>query len=155
MSDGTTPMAGTNLKSDRWLLLYLRFIGWVSLLAFAAAIMPEPWMIQIAKVLTIDPFPVHPLTFYLARNLSLLYGFVGVALIVVAHDIDRYRPAVRLTAYGTMAFGVLQVLCDCQSSMPWWWSWGEGVSTVFGGAAMFYLDARSRKEIKNNSSLQR
>ncbi|NND99752.1 MAG: hypothetical protein HKN47_20730 [Pirellulaceae bacterium] len=127
----------------RWLLLYLRFVGGFTLLAFAAAMMPEGWMITIAKLLTIDPFPDSPLTFYLARNLSLLYGFIGIGLLVIASDLRRYRPQVRLLAFGTMAFGILQVVCNSMSSLPWWWSFGEGLSTVGGGILMYYLDSRA------------
>jgi hypothetical protein len=137
----------SNLKSDKLLLLYLRFVGYFTLLAFAAAIMPESWMVAIAKLLTMDPFPSHPLTFYLARNLSLLYGFVGIGLIVIANDLHRYRPMVRMLAVGTMAFGILQIICDTASAMPWWWSWGEGLGAVAGGATIYWLDRRCRAEM--------
>ncbi|QDT13904.1 hypothetical protein [Stieleria marina] len=141
----------TSLKSDKLLLLYLRLVGYFTLLAFAAAVMPERWMIDIAQWLTIDPFPEHPLTFYLARNLSLLYGFVGIGLLVIANDIDRYRPMVRMLAYGTIAFGVLQIVCDLMSAMPWWWSWGEGAGAIMGGSLIYWLDARARREIDSTT----
>ena len=131
-------------QNDGLLLLFLRVVGYFTLLAFAAAVMPESWMVKIAKALTIDPFPSSPLTFYLARNLSLIYGFVGAGVLVIASDLDRYRPLVRLLAIGTMAFGVLQLVCDGMSAMPWWWSVGEGLSTLGGGILMYYLDARAR-----------
>ncbi|MGB7342986.1 MAG: hypothetical protein WBD20_02125 [Pirellulaceae bacterium] len=130
--------------ADKWLLLFLRAVGYITLLAFAAAVMPEKWMIDIARILTIDAFPDAPLTFYLARNLSLLYGFVGVGVLVIASDLDRYRPMVRMLAIGTIIFGVLQIVCDGMSAMPWWWTWGEGLSTMGGGTLMFWLDSRCR-----------
>ena len=83
-----------NRTNDRYVLLFLRVIGGISLLAFAAAVMPETWIVETAEALGFDPFPFSPLTFYLARNLSLLYGFVGAFLLVVALDLDRYRPLV-------------------------------------------------------------
>ena len=131
--------------AERQLLAFLRVVGYFTLLAFAAALMPESWMVKIAKALTIDPFPSAPLTFYLARNLSLIYGFVGIGVLVIANDLDRYRPLVRLLALGTMAFGILQVTCDFQSAMPWWWSLGEGLSTLGGGLLMYWLDTRARR----------
>ena len=71
----TTP--NNQPEGDRYIVLFLQVVGGISLLAFLAAVMPEHWMVETAKVLGIDPFPASPLTFYLARNLSLLYGFVG------------------------------------------------------------------------------
>ncbi len=124
---------------DRWLLLYLRCVGAVTLLAFAAAVMPESWMIEIARWLGRDPFPKDPLTFYLARNLSVLYGFVGVGVLVLASNLDRYRELVGYLAIGTMAFGVWQLIVNAQAGLPLWWTVGEGSSAIFGGALMWWL----------------
>ena len=150
MSDD--PISGDNLSRqepgfqlsarDRWLRAYLLFIGYFTLLAFVAALMPESWMIAIAKSLTIDPFPSDPLTFYLARNLSLLYGFVGIAVAYLGHNLETHRSEVPLLAMGTMLFGVLQLICDFMTGIPAWWTLGEGLSTVFGGAVMFWLARR-------------
>jgi hypothetical protein len=130
---------------ERRLVLMLRVVGGITLLAFAAAVMPEKWMIETAEALGFEPFPHSPLTFYLARNLSLLYGFVGVGLLVVTIDFDRYRPLVRYLAWGTMAFGVLQWVVDAQSSLPAWWTCGESASTFLGGLLIGWLDRRALK----------
>ena len=90
------------------LLAFLRLIGGVSLLAFGASVMPEKWIVETAEALGFEPFPDSPLTFYLARNLSILYGFVGAALLVVSFDLERYFPLVRHAAIGTILFGLLQ-----------------------------------------------
>lgn len=129
--------------SDKWLILFLRVVGLVTLLAFGAAIMPEKWIVEVAEELSFDPFPHSPLTFYLARNLSLLYGFVGCLLLIIAADLERYRPLVRWTAIGAIAFGILQAIVDIQSGMPWWWTAYESLSTVVGGILIFELDRRS------------
>lgn len=129
--------------ADLWLLLYLQSVGYITLLAFAASVMPESWMIEIARLLGTDPFPVDPLTFYLARNLSVLYGFVGVGLLVLASNLQRYQEMVGYLAIGTMAFGVCQVIVNAQSGIPWWWALGEGGSTILGGALMWWLYKQS------------
>ena len=133
----------TTRSADRWLWLYLRFVGIVTLFAFGAAVMPQAWMMTIAGWLKVDPFPDQPLTFYLARNLSLLYGFVGVGVLVLSHDMDLYCEWIGYLALGTMAFGVGQFIVNAQSSLPWWWTLGEGGSTIFGGALMWWLYRRS------------
>lgn len=134
--------AGPTQVADRWVLLYLRVIGATSLLAFAAAVMPENWIVEIAQELGFDPFPHSPLTFYLARNLSLLYGFVGALLLVVSLDLERYRPLVWYIAVGTMLFGGLQLVVDSMSAMPGWWTYGEGLSTFVGGVILWRLQRR-------------
>ncbi|WP_404306687.1 hypothetical protein [Neorhodopirellula lusitana] len=129
--------------SPHYIQIFLRVVGYVSLLAFAAAIMPEKWMVEIGAELGMEPFPDHPLTFYLARNLSLLYGFVGVVLLLVASDLVRYRPLVRWIAGGTIVFGVFQGIVDSMASMPGWWTYGESCSTLSGGLLLWWLDTRA------------
>jgi len=133
----------TSAPTTRRLLLFLRGVGYVTLLAFAAAVMPEKWMVEASEFLGFEPFPDSPLTFYLARNLSLLYGFVGAALLIIAADLDRYRPLVGFAAKGTLLFGVLQLVVDGQSSMPIWWTLGESLSTFGGGCLLWWLDKAS------------
>lgn len=122
-----------------WLRRFLNLVGCVTLLAFAFAIMPEPWFAWCADHLGIDPFPEHPLTYYLARNLSALYGYVGVVMLVVARDLVRYHPLIGALGWGTISFGILQLVIDTQSGLPTWWTWGEGLSTVAGGVCILSL----------------
>lgn len=134
--------------ADRRLRWFLQVIGGVSLLAFAAAVMPQCWMVEITAALGLAAYPDSALTDYLARNLSLLYGFVGAALLVVAGDLDRYRPLVRYAWVGTLLFGVLQFVVDSMAGMPAWWVVGESGSTVIGGAILAWLDVRARAGLR-------
>ena len=127
------------LMRDRLLLLFLRMVGAAALLAFLASVMPEAWIVEIAEELGFDPFPNSPLTFYLARNLSLLYGFVGATLLIIATDLERYRPLVRYAALGTILFSGCQLIVDSMSGLPLWWTWGESGSTLIGGMLLFWL----------------
>ena len=142
---GETP-GDTSQTWTKWLVLYLRIVGASALLAFGAALMPSKWIIEIAEALGVEPFPDSPLVYYLARNLSALYGFVGVAMIAITLDFDRYRPSIRLLAIGTISFGALQLVVDAMAQMPWWWIFGESISTILGGVLMYWLDQRSRSE---------
>ncbi|MFK8115444.1 MAG: hypothetical protein AB8B91_24825 [Rubripirellula sp.] len=143
MSSPDPELTPSGLTShDRNLKWFLRIVGGVSLLAFGAAVMPEKWIVEIAQALGFDPFPDSPLTFYLARNLSLLYGFVGGLLIIVSMDLPRYRALIRWFALGTILFGVLQLVVDTMAGVPAWWSLGESLSTFFGGILLFWLQNR-------------
>ncbi|MDG2221190.1 MAG: hypothetical protein P8L85_07420 [Rubripirellula sp.] len=126
-------------RKDWYLIRVLQAVGSVSLLAFAAAVMPMQWIVEAGQWLGFDPFPDSPLTFYLARNLSLLYGYIGALLLLVSWDLDRYRPLVWYIAVGTMSFGLLQIVVDSMSGMPSWWTVGESVSTFLGGVLLYFL----------------
>jgi len=128
-----------NPSRERWLLVFLRLIGATSLLAFLASVMPAAWIISISEELGFDPFPESPLTFYLARNLSLLYGFVGATLLIIASDLARYRPLVRYAAIGTLLFSAFQLVVDSMSDLPWWWTCGESGSTLIGGLLLYWI----------------
>ena len=129
----------------RQLLYFLRFIALVSFLAFAAAVMPGVWIVQASEFLGFEPFPESPLTYYLARHLSLLYGFVGVLLWIAASDLDRYRPLVRKLGVLTVVFGVLQGLVDAMAGLPAWWTTGESMSTLVGGMLLMWMERRLAK----------
>lgn len=133
---------GSGAASPLALIVFLRLVGAVSLLAFVAAVMPEHWIVEIAEELGFDPFPYSPLTFYLARNLSLLYGFVGATLLVVSFDLARYFPLVRYAAIGTILFGLLQLIVDLQAGLPTWWTLGESLSTLCGGLLLYWIQSR-------------
>ena len=132
-------MTASQKHPASWLIWFLRLVGVVSQLAFVAAVMPESWIIKISAALNLDAFPETPVAFYLARHLSLLYGFIGIALIMVSYQLPRYRELVGMLAWGVIAFGMLQAWIDFQSGMPIEWTVGESVSTIFGGFLMLWL----------------
>lgn len=132
-------MTKTRSYPANWLIWFLRLVGIVSQLAFVAAVMPESWIVEITEELRLEPFPETPLAFYLARHLSLLYGFVGIAFIVLSYQVHRYRELIGFLAWAVVAFGLLQGLIDFQSGLPIWWTAGESISTILGGLMLRWL----------------
>ncbi len=132
--------------SARYLIFYLRFVGVSALLAFGAALMPGNWMVEIAGWLDIKPFPDAPLTFYLARNLSLMYGVLGVFLMLIASDLPRYRPLVWWMGVCAVLFAVLQGVVNAMAGMPAMWTFGESGWNLLGGGLLWWLDSRTREE---------
>ena len=129
---------------SKWLVLYLKFIGYVSLLAFAAAFMPAIWMIKTADFLGVEMADL-PLSFYLARNLSLLFGFVGATLLVITSNMERYGALVWFVVRGTLLFGVMQLIANSMSGLPIWWTLGESFSTIGGGLLMWWLHTNASR----------
>ena len=83
--------------------------------------------------------PTGPVVEYLARSLSAFYAVMGALCLVVAADLERYRPLVRSlgVAFALMSLVVLGV--DLAAGMPWWWSASEGPGGVAFGALLFVL----------------
>lgn len=125
--------------------MLLRGAGYVTLLAFPAAVMPAGWMTSIADWTGAGPLAADPLSFYLARNLSLMYGFVGVGVLYIGWNLDRYRSLVRPLSFAMIAFGASQLIVDAQAGMPWWWTLGESLSTIVGGGIVYWLDSAAAK----------
>ncbi len=121
---------------------FLRLVGYFAVLAFVAAFMPAGWILRITEALGLEPFPDVPVALYLARHLSLMYGFVGIALLLFAAQLDRYRHLVGYLAIGVIAFGALQAAIDVQAGMPIWWAASESISTIIGGLLIRWLDRR-------------
>ena len=83
--------------------------------------------------------PTGPVVEYLARSLSAFYAVMGALCLVLASDLERYRPLVRFlgAAFALMSLVLLGV--DLAAGMPWWWSASEGPGGVVFGALLFVL----------------
>lgn len=116
-------------------------VGAFTLTAFLFAFMPDGWLQAISGWLGYDGFPDSPLAFYLARNLSLMYGFVGVLFVVMSRDMARYLPLAVVLGWCAIALGITQAVADTMAGLPWWWTVGESVSTIVGGGALVWLSS--------------
>ena len=116
--------------------------------------MPATWIITMTDALGLEPFPDTPLAFYLARHLSLLYGCVGVILLVVSCDVPRFRDLIGWLAIGVVALGFIQGVVDYQCGMPIWWTLGESISTVVGGALMYWLHVQCEDEHDSDTATE-
>lgn len=129
------------------LIRFLRVTGWFTVLAFGAALMPAKWFVEATEELGLGEFPQTPLVYYLARHLSLMYGFVGVALLWFCHQYSQPGPAswanqLRPLGILVIAFGVARTLIDVLSGMPLWWTALESGGTFLGGFGILYLRRR-------------
>ena len=127
---------------QRALTILLRIGGVFLVLAFFAAVMPTSWMEASHARTGLPPFPEHPLTEYLTRSISLLYGFHGVLLFIVSTNVRRYRPIVRFLGIKNVLFGVFMLALDVWAGMPWWWTINEGPPIAALGVALFVLSGR-------------
>ena len=82
-------------KSDKALVVLLRIVGVGALFALLAVVMPVSWMAATHGWLGLGEMPTGPVVEYLARSLSAFYAIMGALCLVLATDLERYRPLVR------------------------------------------------------------
>src|SRR5215467_11052965 len=109
-------------KSDRALVLLLRFVGVSALFALVAVFMPMSWMAATHRWLGLGEMPAAPVVEYLARSVSALYALFGAFCLVVASHLERYRPLARFLGLAFALLGLVLLGVDVGAGMPWWWS---------------------------------
>ena len=114
-------------------------MGVTAVFALVAVFMPVSWMAATHHWLGLGEMPSGPVVEYLARSLSAFYALIGALCLVVAADLERYRPLVRFlgVAFALMSLVLLGV--DVAAGMPWWWSASEGPGGVVFGALLLVL----------------
>ena len=106
---------------------------------FAAVFRPVSWMVATHRWLGLGEMPVAPVVEYLARSLSAIYAPLSALRLVVASDLERYRPLVRFLAVAVVLMSVVFNGVDLAAGMPWWWTASEGPGGVVFGALLFVL----------------
>ena len=92
----------------------------------------------------LEVLPDTPLTQYLTRTLSLVYGVFGLLTIYLARSVRRYRELLIYVGWLTLLMAVALTVLDFSIGMPASWSWGEGPPTVVVALAIVWLARRTR-----------
>jgi len=88
-------------------VILLRFLGVSALFALVAVFMPGSWMAATHCWLGLGEMPTGPVVEYLARSVSAFYALFGALCLVVASDLERYRPLVRFLGVTFPVMGVV------------------------------------------------
>jgi hypothetical protein len=126
-------------KSDKVLVMLLRFVGVGALFALVAVFMPFSWMAATHRWLGLGERATGPVVEYLARDLSAFYAVMGALCLVLATDLERYRPLVRFLGVVVALMSVVFLGVDLSAGMPWWWTASEGPGGVVFGVLLFVL----------------
>jgi hypothetical protein len=129
----------TSRKWSRLQSVVLRLVGTVEMLAFGAVLMPREWMETIHGQMGLHEMPQGPVFDAVMREVSFSYGLHGIALWLIALDVQRYRPLVVLTAIGYLAAGPVFFAIDILHRMPWIWIAGNGGSCLLVGTVLLAL----------------
>jgi hypothetical protein len=128
---------------DKPLKIVLHVLGWTTLAALGAVVMPRSWMAATHEWLGLGEFPVAPIVENLARSVSAFYAIFGGVCLVLASDIERYRPLIKFLGATLVLFGVTLIGIDLAAGMPLWWTASEGLSTIVFGVLMLALSPES------------
>src|SRR3954453_5263154 len=109
-------------RPEKWLVLWLRLSAVVLLLAVIAVFLPDRVMAEINNALGMTALSDTPLTNYLTRSLSALYGFLGILTWVLSLDMRRYRPLIVCVGVSYLLFGMFLLVLDFTIGMPLIWT---------------------------------
>ncbi len=124
---------------EKILVWILRIGGAMTVLAFPTALLPTSTMAEIHAWLGLGNFPDQPVTAYMARSLSLMYGFHGVLLLVISTNVRHYRKLIGWIAWLMVGLGPALLAVDLHAGMPALWTWTEGPPLLVVGFAMLHL----------------
>lgn len=132
-------------KSDKVLVVLLRLFGVSTLFALVAVVMPVSWMAATHRWLGLGELPSAPVVEYLARSISAFYAMFGALCLVVAADVQRYRPVAWFLGAAQVVMGIAFIGIDLAAGMPSWWTAWEGPSEIGIGALFMFLARPPRK----------
>ncbi len=130
------------MSRERVLAWLLRAAGAFEVLAFCAVVMPRSWMEASHAWLGLGEMPGGAVTMFMIRQASYSYGIHGVAMWVMASDVERFRPMVKLVGFSFLLAGPVFFLIDYTSGMPWWWTANDAVGCSSIGAALIWFNRR-------------
>ena len=127
------------MGADKVLVILLRFLGVSGLFALVAVFGPVSWLAATHRWLGLGEMPTGPVVEYLARSVSAFYVFQGALYLMVAADVERYRPLVQFLGVTFTLMGFILLGVDVAAGLPWWWTAFEGPPEIGVGGLMFHL----------------
>lgn len=131
-------------EPSRCLVVVLRATAVLLLVAFVGASLPESWMKAVHEWGELGPWAGGALLVYLARVVSLLYGFFGLLALYMSFDVRRYRPLVRFMAAVSFAFVPIMFVVIWSAGLPTVWAVGEPASILLISALWYVASAPAK-----------
>ena len=89
--------------------------------------------------LGLGEFPNLPITVYLARSTSLLYGIHGVLMVYTSFTMQHHWRLAWLFSALHVVIGITMLVTDITAGMPLYWILGEGAPVAALGVVMMIL----------------
>jgi len=127
------------MTAERLLAWLLRLGACLTLPAFLTALLPAETMAAVHRDLGLGELQVGPVVGYMARSLSMLYGFHGGLLLLLSFDVRRLAPAIVYVGWMNVVFGAALLAIDLHAGLPAWWVAAEGPWVIVTGALLLVL----------------
>ena len=121
----------------------MMIVGCGLMIAFLFVLMPGSQMDAIHQWLGLGEFPDRPISFYLARSTSLLYGIHGTLMFLVGLRLEKYHGLAPVFGWLHVVIGLCMLGVDLTAGMPWWWTSFEGVPIAMAGLVFVWLYRKS------------
>lgn len=132
------------MKPERTLAQVLSLVAVFELLAIPTILLPFSWMDYVHQFLGLGKLPEAPIVIYLARSVSILYGFHGVVTLCLSRDVIRYMPLIGIFAVCAIVMGCTLLVIDLVLGLPLWWAISEGAFAIVFGAVVWWLRGQVR-----------
>jgi hypothetical protein len=120
------------------LVLVLRATAVLLLLGLVGAALPESWMKAVHEWGGLGPWPGGALLLYLARVVSILYGFYGMLTLYLSFDVRRYLPVIRFMALAGFPLAPVIFAVIWSAGLPTVWAVSEPAS-ILALSALWYV----------------
>lgn len=120
--------------------LLLRIAGATEILAFFAVIMPVSWMQTSHTWLGLGEMATGPVTIFMIRQASYVYGMHGISLFVLSTNVEKFRALILLNGISFLLAMPVFFIIDHTSGLPLWWSLGDSLACGFFGAMLLWLN---------------
>lgn len=126
----------------KWILI---LTGLFLMSAFATTWLPVAWMDSTHRWLGLGEFPKAPITIYLARSTSLLYGVHGLLMLYTGLTIQQHWRFVEVFGWLHIVMGSCMLAIDWTSKMPGYWTALEGPPVAILGVIILILYSNAWK----------
>jgi hypothetical protein len=134
------------------LVLVLRATAILFLLALVGAVLPESCMKTVWEWGDVGPWPGGALVVYLARALSILYGFYGLLALYLSFDVPRYLPLIRFLAIIGFPFAPVMFAVIWTAGLPTIWAVSEPAAILII-SALWYAASGAKCDQKKMEEL--
>jgi hypothetical protein len=133
------------MTAERLLAWLLRLGACLTLPAFLTALLPAATMAAVHRALGLGAVEVGPVFDYMARSLSLLYGFHGGLMLLLSFHVRRLAPVVVYLGGMNVVLGAALLAIDLHAGLPWWWIAAEGPPVIATGVLFLALARKAAR----------
>ncbi|WP_148618642.1 hypothetical protein [Mariniblastus fucicola] len=131
------------MNAEKVLSWLMMIVGCGLMVAFLFMLLPPQQMASMHEWLGLGELPDAPITFYLARSTSMLYGIHGALMFICGRNVKKHADLMPVFGWLHFVIGVVMIGIDVTSGMPWWWTTFEGAPIAATGLVVVWLSKKA------------